>query len=539
MSNSVWFNGNIVTLASNGDRADAMVVEDGRIAYVGSRTDALANAGDEAERFDLAGRTVVPGFNDNHVHAIILGDQENHPQLDGLDADEIVEVLKSHYGEPRKGEIIVGNHWDYPACPEPTKEILDAAFPDNPVVLSQFGGHGAWLNSLALKGMGIEKGKPDPPGGGVVLRSEDGEPTGIVREMSSNKFLSRRFARMFFNRAMREPRVKRAGEIFNSYGITSVQDNTWFYPVTFTLTKMRKRGELTVRFSCWSFGRMPWTVPLMGLARYDGEWVRQGPRKYFLDGTFTTRTAWLWDEYLDEKGNFGQGMSGEEIYPILKKLASKGIQGAFHSIGDRATTSFLDAMERLRREAPECAHLRFRLEHAQLIRPEDIPRLRELGVIISAQPSALTTPEKDIALLGEERARRAYPHRSLLDAGVPLSFGSDIPGEATCNPIESMHMVVNRDSPERISIEEALACFTKGSAYAEFQEGEKGSLEPGMLADFAVLSQDLTSVPNEHIIDTRVELTVVGGRIVYDSRTAAREPDRVAGTDVLDSAATV
>ncbi|HUX22611.1 MAG TPA: amidohydrolase, partial [Spirochaetia bacterium] len=435
--------------------------------------------------------------------------------------------LKSHYRDLKRGEIVLGYQWDYPTCPEPRKELLDAAFPDNPVVLAQFGGHGTWLNSNALKAMGIAMGKPDPPGEGVVLRDADGEPTGVVREMSSNKFISRRFFKMFFDRSMREPRVRRALEIFAGFGITSIQDNTWFYPVAMTLTKLRRLGELTSRVSCWSFGRMPWTVPLMGLPRYDKEWVRRGPHKYFLDGSFTTRTAFLWEDYVDEPGNAGQGMSEEEILRILRRLAAKGVQGAFHAIGDRAVTNFLDAVEKLQREYPQSRGLRFRLEHAQLVRPEDIPRLRDLGVIICAQASALSNPEKDIALLGERRAERAYPHRSLLDAGVPLSFGSDIPGESTCNPLESIHMVVNRTSPERISVEEALRCYTLGSAYAEFQEDEKGSLEVGKYADFAVLSQDILSNPPDRIKETTVELTVVGGRKVYDARHADRTQDAV------------
>lgn len=156
-----------------------------------------------------------------------------------------------------------------------------------------------------------------------------------------------------------------------------------------------------------------------------------------------------------------------------------------------------------------------RIEHAQLIRPEDIPRLARLGVLVSAQPSALANPEKDRILLGRERALRAYPYRSLIDAGVALSFGSDIPGESSCDPIKSIHMVANREGSERIDAEEALRCYTEGSAYAEFMEGRKGRLAPGMLADFTVLSQDVTSVPREKIGDTVIEETVVGGRTVY------------------------
>jgi hypothetical protein len=193
------------------------------------------------------------------------------------------------------------------------------------------------------------------------------------------------------------------------------------------------------------------------------------------------------------------------------------LQGAFHIIGDRGIAIFLDAYEEVLARRPSLRELRIRIEHAQLIRPEDIARIRDLGILVSAQPTALENPAKDELLLGRERALRAYPYRSLIDAGVSLSFGSDIPGESSCDPIRSIHMAANREGPERITAEEALRCYTVGSAYAEFMESRKGRLVPGMLADFVVLSQDITTIPREKIGGTIVEETVVGGRTVYRS----------------------
>ncbi|HUZ18006.1 MAG TPA: amidohydrolase [Spirochaetia bacterium] len=523
MARSIWRNANIVTMSVVRPRAEALVVDGGRILFVGTEREAVERAGSGCELIDLGGRTIVPGFNDNHVHAIILGDQNGQVRLTGLSAEEIVDALRGRFGDIRPGKVIIAYDWDYPACPNPTKELLDRAFPDNPVVLAQFGGHGLWMNSLAQRKTGIEKGKPDPPGNGVVLRDESGDPTGVVREMSNSSFFARHFFRMFFVKSLREPRVRNALDHFRRLGITSLQDNTWFFPVARTLAKLRRRGELTARFSCWSHGAMAWTVPLMRLASYDDVWVRRGPYKFFLDGSFSTRTAWLSQEYADDPGNFGRGMAAAEVTPILRRLAAHRRQGAFHAIGDRTVSTFLDAVELLYKELPESRELRFRLEHAQLIRPEDIPRLQSLGVLVSAQPSALTTPEKDARLLGQERAEAAYPHRSLLDAGVHLSFGSDIPGEPTCDPIRAIHLVANRAGGERITAEEALRCYTVGSAYAEFQEGVKGCLAPGMLADFAVLSQDLAAVPRERIGETVVETTVVDGKVVYDRRAEVGE----------------
>jgi len=511
----VWHNGNIITLDREVPRAAAMVVREGRIDFVGPEADAYARAGSDARRVDLGGRTVVPGFNDNHVHTVILGDHVRSPDLAGLDAAQIVEAIREHYPNPHPGELLIGYAWDYPACPDPHRSILDNAFPNNPVVLPQYGGHGQWLNSAALDAIGVNRGTPDPEHG-VILRDPSGEPSGVVRELSTNSLMQRHFLQVHSARGQREERLATALDHFRRLGLTSVQDNTWYVPTVFSLRRLHETGGLSTRFTCWAHGGIPSTIPFMDLPSYDELWVRRGPWKYFLDGTFTTETAWLWEEYADDHGNTGKGMKAPEIAGILSALSRKGVQGAFHAIGDRAISEFLDAYERVLEQFPDLARLRMRLEHAQLIRRADISRLAELGVIVSAQPSALGTPEKDARLLGDERARNAYPYRSLLDAGVKLSFGSDIPGESTCDPLLAIHRVVNRDSPERITVEDALRCYTEGSAYAEFMEEQKGALREGQLADFVVLSEDITSIKTERIKDTQIDVTVVGGRIVYD-----------------------
>ena len=501
-------------------RAEALVVEGGKILFAGSSREALAQSIGHTEMIDAGGRTIVPGFNDNHVHSIILGDHADVPSLAGLNAAQIVKAVREHYSEASPGELIIAYGWDYPDCPDPDRAILDAAFPDNPVVLPQYGGHGQWLNSRALEVIGITRDTPDPPRV-VIDRDSSGEPTGVVREMTGNPLVIGHFFAMHASRSMRERRLRIALDDFRRLGITSVQDNSWYVPTVFSLTRLRDAGELTARYSCWSHGTMPDTIPLMSLPVYDGEWVKRGPWKYFLDGTFTTHTAWLEEPYQGESDNRGNGMQKSDVASILTRLATGGTQGAFHAIGDRAIREFLDALEEIAAASPRVTHMRLRIEHGQLIRGEDIPRLRDLGVLISAQPSALGTPEKDVALLGRDRAERAYPYRSLLDAGVPLSFGSDIPGESSCDPMLGIHRVVNRSGPERITAEEALRCYTMGSAYAEFQEEVKGSLEAGKFADFVMLSQDPTEVSSESIKDTRVLLTVVGGKIVYEAGVAA------------------
>lgn len=254
----------------------------------------------------------------------------------------------------------------------------------------------------------------------------------------------------------------------------------------------------------------------MAIQRFNRNWVAEGPEKYFLDGTFSTKTAWLIEPYIGEATNTGLPTGSQEwIEEILTRLAKKGKQGAFHAIGDQAVRAFINAVQNVSRQYPNIRDLRMRLEHAQLIHPDDIKRLRDLGILIAAQPHAMGSPEKDISLLGKERAETAYPLRSLIDAGVHLSFGSDIPGESTFDPMLAIHYAVNRSGPEQITVEEAIRAYTQGSAYAEFKEGEKGTLEPGMWADIAVLDRDPFNIPKAELKDTKVNMTICDGRLVF------------------------
>jgi predicted amidohydrolase YtcJ len=222
------------------------------------------------------------------------------------------------------------------------------------------------------------------------------------------------------------------------------------------------------------------------------------------------------EPYADEPENRGmRDHTFEKLEDILIHAARRRRQLAFHAIGDRTIHEFVNTFENLQKDYPWMRDLRIRLEHAQLIHKPDIPRIRDLGILICAQPSAMGTPEKDIALLGEERVEKSYAYRSLLDGGVELSFGSDMPGEPTFDPLLSIHYVVNRNGSEALTAREALVCYTRGSAYSEFKEKEKGSIEAGKLADLTLLSDDLLTCPSEKIKDIKVEMTIVGGNIVY------------------------
>ncbi|MFP4426327.1 MAG: amidohydrolase [Spirochaetaceae bacterium] len=499
----------------------ALVVQGERISWVGPLSELPERWKSGGERKELTGKVLLPGFNDNHLHTAVFGDNETYPSLTGLNEGQILRRLEERFSDWPKGELIMAFGWDYPECPEPHRSLLDKRFPDNPVALIQFSGHGAWVNSRMLEKLRIDRETPEPEGG-VIVRDERGEPTGILRDAALHAIHRERFMVLHRDRRRLTAAVERALGHYREYGITSVQDNTWLPQTIGVLRKLKREGRLTSRFSCWPYGVMPWVARFTDLRRFDPFWFRKGPWKYFLDGTFSTRTAWLLEPYPGEPENRGTPvLRGEELDKVLLRAAKKKRQAAFHAIGDGAIHEFLDRLESVARAYPVLKELRLRLEHAQLVDPLDMERLAELGVLIAAQPHAMGNPRKDVEILGKERALHAYPHKSLLKAGVPLSFGSDIPGEPTVRPFQAIHYVVNREGPEALSLAEAISAYTLGSAYAEFMEKEKGTLQEGKLADFIVLDLDPFEVASERIETIEVSETWVGGRQVFSREEVA------------------
>jgi predicted amidohydrolase YtcJ len=304
--------------------------------------------------------------------------------------------------------------------------------------------------------------------------------------------------------------------LFRENGITSIQDNTWLPLTVKHYQRLHRKGTLTVRVSCWSYGKLKWARFWQEHLRFDPLWVRKGPRKYFLDGTFSTRTAMLTEPYQGEADNYGlAAITPQRLKLVIQNAIRQGRQLALHAIGDGAIRQFLNILENFKKERQRIRDLRFRLEHAQLIAAEDLPRLADWGILLAVQPSASIDFEKDKALLGEKRAGQAYAYRSILKAGIPLSFGSDIPGESRFKPLELIHLAVNRKNGESLSPREALRAYTQGSAYAEFMETQKGTLTAGKLADAVVLSDDPATCPPEKIKQIRVEATITGGSVVF------------------------
>lgn len=519
----------ILTMDDRLPNANAVWLARGTIQAVGTDREVLALAPADAKRIDLAGRTVVPGFNDNHTHAFAAGRLFEKPVLFRKSCEEIEAIVAAEAQRLPEGEWIEGAHWDYPTCPAPHRDRLDRAAPEHPVSLIQFSGHAAWVNSRMLERLGIDRNTPDPEGGQIV-RDAAGEPTGVLRDTAMPSAGAGVARDLLFPDPHRR-HLRKALALFREAGITSVQDNAWQPLSVWHLASLRDRGELTARFSLWPLGESPWIRRLMGLANgsLDEAWLRPGPAKHFADGAFSTRTAWLHGEaYADEPGNFGAPRyEAAEIESLYLDAARDRRQIAVHAIGDAAVSQLLDALEAVQQEVPDLPSLRMRFEHVQLVAEGDVERMKSLGVVANIHPFALASPAKDLRLLGADRARRAYPYRTMIDAGVAVSCGSDLPAEVEFHPMLAIDYLVNRkniardagplNAEERLTPEQALHCYTMGSAYAEFAEDQKGSIRVGKFADLVVLNANPTRVATESLKDIAVELTIVGGRVVYDA----------------------
>ncbi len=519
MAEHLIYNAHILKVSSD-DTAEAVAFKDGCITFVGTSAEGLSRDIPPQNRVNLNGAVLIPGFNDNHLHLHSTADILTRPQLHGLSRTQIIELLKEQYREITPGQVISGMGWDYPDCPDPDKSLLDKEFPNHPVVLFQFSGHGAWVNSRMLKLMGITSSTPNPAGGEIV-RDGSGNPTGILKDEAVTPLHNLRLKEIRRRKDLRRQLFDTAQDFLVKTGITSIQDNTWHPATARDMAAMVPYDDLKMRINCWAYGSIfRWNMG-MRMIPFSGEWVRRGPVKYFLDGTFSTRTAWLKEEYADQPGNFGTpSYKAADIERFLRTNTKKGRQTAYHVIGDQALHALASAAEKVQKEYPDLVKLRIRAEHSQLIDRKDLTLMQKTGMLASAQPHAMWNFAKDRALLGEERAAGAYPYRSLLDAGIPLSFGSDVPGEATYAPLYGIHLAVSRESPEAITPLEALRAYTLGSAYAEFMEDKKGSIDVGKLADFTILAEDPTSINPAKIRDIEVLGTYVGGRQVYSADKA-------------------
>jgi predicted amidohydrolase YtcJ len=512
-------------------RATALAAAGERVIAVGGDDVVRALVGRKTRVIDLRGRLVVPGFNDAHVHFLDGGFGLLSVDLRGArDELDFARRIADRAKALPRGTWIQNGNWDHTAWPskqEPTKALIDEGTPEHPVFVSRLDGHMALANSLALRLAGVDRNTADVAGGAIV-RDGRGEPTGLLKDNAMD----------LVSRAIQEPSrdsnlaaARAALAEAARLGVTSIQDNS---PVDAlpTYQELRARGLLTARLSVWRYA-MPSLRPLKETGVRTGlgdDWIRLGALKILADGSLGAGTAAFFEPFADDPTNRGLLLHPiDDLEKTILEADASGFQLAVHAIGDRANAIVLDAFERAaERNGPR--DRRFRIEHAQHVRTGDIARYKALGVIASVQPSHCIDDLRFAARrIGEARCHDAYRLRSFASAGVPLAFGTDWFVEPL-DPRLGLYAAVTRERPEggppggfvpaeKLVLEEALDAYTRGSAFAEFAEREKGTLEPGKLADLVVFAKDLLDLQAREILTTPVDLTVVGGRVVFE-----REP---------------
>lgn len=521
------------TMDSNQPTAEAVAIYGNRIVAVGWSKEIRKMAGPRTRVIDAGKRLVLPGFNDSHVHFLSGGFQLSSVDLRNASTpQEFAERISRFAEKLTAGRWVTGGDWDHERWPEatlPTKELIDSSTPQTPVFVSRLDGHMALANSLALRLAGVTRQTLDPPGGIIVRDPKTGEPTGILKDAAQN-FVWKVIQPSSFEERLAAARA--ATEYAARLGVTSVQDMSAGSDVGVYQTLL-DHGELKTRI--YAVSPLPAWERLTGTgvrAHFGSEMLRVGGLKGFADGSLGSTTALFYEPYKDAPNT--SGIAGDEMYPegaMLTRVRAAdkaGLQVMIHAIGDRANDLILTIYEQIQREDGE-RDRRFRIEHAQHLRRQDIPRFARDKVVASMQPyHAIDDGRWAEKRIGKERAQTTYAFRSLLDSGAVLAFGTDWT-VAPLNPMFSIYAAVTRRTldgknpkgwvPEqRISVEEALRAYTVGSAYAEFQDAVKGAITPGKLADLVILSRDIFKIDPKDIETTDVVMTILDGRVIYERR---------------------
>jgi predicted amidohydrolase YtcJ len=525
----------IYTVDRRHPRAEAVAVIGERIVAVGSRGEIDSWRGAATRVIDAHGRLLLPGFNDSHVHftdggAGLAGVQLN----DANSAAEFKRRLAAQAARTTGGEWILGGAWDetkWSPKGEPTAALIDDVTRDVPVFVSRYDGHQGLANSAAMRLAGISAGTADVDGG-VIGRDASGAPTGIFKDAAQELIFKALPPR---SREQRLAAARRALAHAASVGVTSVQHMSAEYADVEVYSELLEKGQLTTRIYCAPLETGWQDQARIGVRRAWGSaYLRLGAVKGFADGSIGSRTAALLRPYSDEPDN--RGILSAEMHPPeamrerLLQADAAGLQLRVHAIGDRAISMVLDMFETIEK-ANGYHDQRMTIEHAQHTAADDFERFARLHVIASMQPyHAIDDGRWVEARIGHERARTSYAWRSFLDHGVTLAFGTDW-DVAPLNPLLGLHAAVTRATldgknpqgwiPEqKITLAEAVEAYTLGSAFAEFQENEKGSITAGKLADMVILSEDIFAIGPEAIRNVKVETTIVGGRIVYGGAPA-------------------
>ena len=543
-ADAIFVHGNIYTgvpansAFSSIDREEAIAVRGDRIEAVGKNVDIEKLKGPQTRLIDLGGHFVMAGFNDAHLHLADGGLNKLRVDLTGVKSlDELRARVQQKVAESKAGEWILGGGWDetlWPVKATPTRWDLDEVSDGHPVFLVRIDGHIAVANTRALQLASLTLASRDPQGGHID-RNEAGEPTGILRETAQAAVENVIPAP---THEQRRQGIELGLADLAAHGVTSAQDYSPPWENFQIYEELEKEGKLTARISEW----LPFDEPVEQLSRERDSHpqsdllLHTGMLKGFMDGSLGSHTAALQEPYADDVKNSGlPRYEADKLNGMTKERVLAGFQIGFHAIGDKGVLLALDAFAEAEKAAKD-AHVkapnggddfRLRVEHAQVTTPGQFAQFKQLKVIASMQPSHLLTDMRWAQdRLGPKRAATSYAWLALLNKGVVLAFGTDYPVEPV-NPFRGLYAAVTRKSEDgkqeyfpaqRLTMDQAIAAYTTGSAYAEFEEKEKGKLIPGMLADFVVLDRDVTSAAAEKIVGTKVLRTVVGGKTVYEGQ---------------------
>ena len=537
----------IYTVNARHPWAHAVAIRDGKILAVGTDTEITRYRGAATKLIDAKGRLVLPGFTDCHAH--FLDGSFTLQQLNLDDATSIGEItrrVKAYASAHPNDPWVLGRGWMYPvfgASGLPNKKYLDEVVPDRPVYLESYDGHTWWGNSKALEAAHITKDTANPPGGEIVRDPASGEPTGAIKEDAADALVRRAIPQP--SRKAKLQALRAGMKLANQFGVARVHVPGGVYAhqddlqSVDALEELRRRGELTVRFYLAYRLDPPDMSPsqlqeiLQARERYHDDWIEAGAAKFFLDGVIETHTAAMLAPYSNAPSLSGDLLWEPEKYKrLVAELDRHGIQIFTHAIGDRGIRLALDAYEEAATNNGT-KDVRHRIEHIEDVSQADIPRFGGIGVIASMQPLH-AYPNQDafeawVPSVGPERAQRAWAWHSIQAAGGILAFGSDWP-IVTLSPWPGLQNAVTRQTTEgepkggwipaqRISLAEAIRGYTLNAAFAGHREKTEGSLEPGKLADLIVVSQNVFNVNPLRIGETKVLLTMVGGRVVYEAES--------------------
>ncbi len=522
-------NANVVTLDPSKPRCEAVAVKFGRIAEVGSANELKKGVGSGTRVLDLDGKTVLPGFIDTHVHLDDFGLTLRTINMEGVKSvAEVKKLLAERVRKTPKGEWVMGRGWNENVLKERrflTRWDIDDVSPDNPVYLHHYSCHATLLNSRGLEVSGIDR-RTKEPAGGWIIKDDKGEPTGFLR--SNARFMGP--VGLNGVRPRPDPATLKEAIVIGvneavKYGLTAIHVPSADHDEIKVTQELAAEGKLPLRVNLLPKVELLDSVLRLGVNSGLGdEMLRLGAIKIFSDGSLIARTAAVKEHFEGEPENVGI-LNDREMFDIQIMQANRaGMQIAVHAVGDRAIEAVLDAYEKALKDTPRADH-RHRIEHASIMPRLLRDRARKLGVVVSTQPELVTRNGDGFqASLGDVRMAYTYPIKSMLDEGIVVSLSSDCPLTYP-DPLHGIWSATTRASEvngkaitpkERVTLDQAIRMYTINAAHVGFDEKRKGTIEEGKLADFTVLSGDPYSVGAEKIRDLRVEMTIVGGKVVYE-----------------------